>query len=77
MTDESRLLKEFELFRGNGAGIERWISEDTPKLIFERLATIDSEPIAHAQLNQLLDSVRLAQKMRGTRVCSSDAPSYR
>jgi hypothetical protein len=37
-TDE--IIKEFELFRGNGAGIESWISQRTPSSILERLAQI-------------------------------------
>jgi hypothetical protein len=56
MTEEARLaiLKAFECFLGNGAGIERWISLDTPQAVLDRLARIESEPISHAQLNQLL-----------------------
>jgi hypothetical protein len=50
----SVILKEFELFRGNGPGIECWISEDTPDLVFQRLAKAEMEPISLAQLNQLL-----------------------
>jgi hypothetical protein len=45
---------EFAIFRGNGAGIESWISDTTPRLVIERLNEIDAKPISLAQLNQLL-----------------------
>jgi hypothetical protein len=45
---------EFAIFRGNGAGIECWISDETPKLVIDRLSEIDAKPISLAQLNQLL-----------------------
>jgi hypothetical protein len=48
------IVREFELFRGNGAGIESWISSSTPPLVLGRLGRIDAEPISLAQLNQLL-----------------------
>jgi hypothetical protein len=45
---------EFEIFRGNGPGIESWISASTPKLVIDRLNRIDDTPVSLAQLNQLL-----------------------
>ncbi len=48
------VISEFALFRGNGAGIESWISNKTPTAVIERLNNIDDQPISHAQLNQLL-----------------------
>lgn len=48
------IKNEFGLFRGNGAGIESWISDKTPDDVLVRLAQIDSDPISIAQLNQLL-----------------------
>jgi hypothetical protein len=48
------IVREFELFRGNGPGIESWISSKTPKGILERLAQIAETSISLAQLNQLL-----------------------
>jgi hypothetical protein len=48
------IVDEFALFRGNGAGIESWISASTPAQVIQRLNEIDNEPISHAQLNQLL-----------------------
>lgn len=54
MLTTEEIIKEFELFRGNGPGIESWISEKTPKGILERLAQIADTSISLAQLNQLL-----------------------
>ncbi len=56
MTEETKqkLLSEFALFRGNGPGIESWISDTTPSAVLERLANIEAEPVSAAQLNQLL-----------------------
>ncbi len=45
---------EFELFQGNGPGIESWISDSTPKRMNPALSQIDKTPIPLAQLNQLL-----------------------
>ena len=50
----SVVVKEFDLFRGNGLGIENWISTATPKLVLDRLEKIVAEPISLAQFNQLL-----------------------
>jgi len=50
----TNIIDEFALFRGNGAGIESWISASTPVQVIQRLNGIDGEPISHAQLNQLL-----------------------
>lgn len=48
------IIDEFTLFRGNGLGIESWITERTPPGVLERLAQIPEKPITLAQLNQLL-----------------------
>jgi hypothetical protein len=56
MTDTNQralVIKEFELFRGNGGGIEHWICDNTPEEVLDRLSRIDKEPISHSQLNQL------------------------
>jgi hypothetical protein len=49
-----QIIREFDLFRGNGAGIESWISHETPPGVLQRLAEIEVAPISLAQLNQLL-----------------------
>lgn len=51
---EIDIVKEFALFRGNGAGIESWISESTPLPVIERLNNVDKQSISLGQLNQLL-----------------------
>jgi len=48
------IQSEFALFRGNGTGIESWISEATPTMVIDRLHEIDAKPVPLAQLNQLL-----------------------
>lgn len=50
----SSIVDEFKLFRGNGPGIESWISEKTPAIVLERLARVDVEPLSLSQLNQIL-----------------------
>src|SRR3954454_1953602 len=51
---KQKVLEAFELFLGNGPGIESWISSATPELVLERLAERETAPISAAQLNQLL-----------------------
>src|SRR4051812_25583236 len=48
------ILKEFELFSLDTAGIGGWINEDTSPLIFDRLLNIENNPLSKVQLNQLL-----------------------
>src|SRR5581483_2852520 len=51
-TDEIR--KYFHpLFAGSG-GIDSWLNEETPKRVFDRLASLDDQPLTRGQLNQLL-----------------------
>jgi hypothetical protein len=50
------IIKEFALLSiadGDG-GITSWLTERTPADIFERLGTIDEQPLTAVQLNQLL-----------------------
>jgi hypothetical protein len=54
MTARERISSRFDRFRGNGGGIESWLTEATPDLVFERLAQIDDQPLSRSQLNQLL-----------------------
>jgi hypothetical protein len=39
------IVREFELFRGNGAGIESWISSSTPPLVLGRLGRSQGKPV--------------------------------
>jgi hypothetical protein len=56
MSDATKIdiQAEFAIFRGNGPGIESWISANTPRLVIDRLNEIDDKPVSLAQLNQLL-----------------------
>jgi hypothetical protein len=54
MSSKSDILSEFELFRGNGGGIEAWFSEDMPDTVVEVLANCEKRPISCEVLNQLL-----------------------
>ncbi len=54
MSTKTKLLTEFELFRGNGGGIEGWFSEDIPEPVVEALSGCDKNPISLEVLNQLL-----------------------
>ena len=53
MTAED-ILRELELFSLGGEGIGGWITKSTDTRIFERLGTLDQEPLSKEQLNQLL-----------------------
>ncbi len=54
MSKKSALLGEFELFRGNGGGIEAWFSESTPDAVVDRLSDCEKQSIPFEILNQLL-----------------------
>jgi hypothetical protein len=54
MSIKSQILSEFELFRGNGGGIEAWFTEDMPDTVVEVLADYEKRPISCEVLNQLL-----------------------
>jgi hypothetical protein len=54
MSAKSDLLSEFELFRGNGGGIEGWFSDRIPDTVVEVLASCEKRPISCEVLNQLL-----------------------
>jgi hypothetical protein len=53
MTKE-QILDEFHLFSLGTGGIGSWLTENTDKKVFERLAAIEGEPLKKVQLNQLL-----------------------
>jgi hypothetical protein len=54
MSIKSQVLSEFELFRGNGGGIEAWFTEDMPETVADVLANCEKRPISCEVLNQLL-----------------------
>jgi hypothetical protein len=54
MSKKSALLSEFELFRGNGGGIEAWFSETMPDVVVDSLTDCDKRNIPFEILNQLL-----------------------
>lgn len=54
MSNKSQILSEFELFRGNGGGIEAWFTEDIPDTVVEVLTNCEKRPISCEVLNQLL-----------------------
>ena len=51
---KQQILQEFELFSVPGGGIGDWLTECTHPDVFDRLGTIDEDPLPLVQLNQLL-----------------------
>jgi hypothetical protein len=54
VSSKSNILSEFELFRGNGGGIEAWFSDDIPDTVIDVLNNCEKHPISCEVLNQLL-----------------------
>ena len=54
MTTKDDILREFELFSVPTGGIGDWLTEQTHDDVFDRLGTVDEEPLPMVQLNQLL-----------------------
>lgn len=54
MTAKLKILRDFNLFSLPGGGIGNWLAEKTDEIVFERLATIDQNPLSKVQMNQLL-----------------------
>lgn len=52
--DKQQVLDQFKLFALGTDGIGGWLGPDTDVRVLERLASIDTEPLAKVQLNQLL-----------------------
>ena len=50
----NQILKEFELFSLGTGGIGDWLTEKTDVKVFERIASIEKEPLTQIQLNQIL-----------------------
>ena len=51
---KAKLLQYFRLFSVPDGGIGSWLTGDTDDYVFERLSTIEQEPLSKVQLNQLL-----------------------
>ena len=51
---QNRILKKFQLFQGGTGGLDSWLGEKTPEVVFEALANIGERPLYRAGLNQLL-----------------------
>lgn len=49
-----QLLDKFSHLRTANGGIESFVSEDSPKIVLERIATLDQDPLSKVQLDQLL-----------------------
>lgn len=54
MSGKSKLLDSFNLFRGNGGGIENWFSDQMPDTVVNALLACDRKPISCEEFNQLL-----------------------
>jgi hypothetical protein len=54
VSGKSKILSEFELFQGNGGGIEAWFTESMPDTVVDVLANCQTRPISCEVLNQLL-----------------------
>ena len=50
---KEQILEEFKLFSLGTDGIGGWLGADTDERVFDRLAQIESQPLAKVQLNQL------------------------
>jgi hypothetical protein len=54
MSAKNALLTQFELFRGNGGGIEAWFTDRIPEMVVEVLSDCEKKPISCEVLSQLL-----------------------
>ena len=48
------ILDKFQLFQGGTGGLDSWLRPDTPIVVFEALADLETRPLSRARLNQLL-----------------------
>ena len=51
---KTEILREFQLFSVGTGGIGTWLTDRTDDKVFDRLSTIEHDPITKVQLNQLL-----------------------
>jgi hypothetical protein len=54
VSEKERIISEFELFRGNGGGIEGWFSDNIPEAVVDVLSKCDTQHITLEVFNQLL-----------------------
>jgi hypothetical protein len=54
MSDRAKIISEFELFRGNGGGIEAWFTDRIPDTVVDVLLNCEKRPISSEVLSQLL-----------------------
>ena len=57
MSEKSKLITEFELFRGNGGGIEAWFSDGLPERVVEVLLECEKRPISSEVLSSAPDTL--------------------
>jgi len=53
-SNKKKIIQEFELFRGNGGGIEGWFSDSIPEVVADVLSGCEKNHITLEVLNQLL-----------------------
>jgi molybdopterin converting factor small subunit len=54
MVTKEEILRQFALFSAGTGGIDSWLSPQTPDDVFDRIGTIDKNPLSRVQLTQLL-----------------------
>lgn len=52
--NRTNLLAQFELFRGNGGGLEEWFTENISDLAVEAITNVENSPLSRERVNQLL-----------------------
>lgn len=48
------ILERFQVFFAGTGGFDSWLTRETPSLVFDRLSSIEDDPLSLAQFNQLL-----------------------
>ena len=48
------ILKQFQLFQGGTGGMDGWLRPETPDVVFDALADLETHPLSRACFNQLL-----------------------
>ena len=52
--NRTNILDKFQLFRGGTGGLDNWLSDTTPEVVFETLGEVGENPLTRSRLNQLL-----------------------
>ena len=55
-----RILEKFELFQCGTGGLDNWLSDNTPKPVFDALDDLENHPLTRARMNQSLTLAREA-----------------